>query len=71
MGSFNRHAAHLPGGCDDVAANSVTAAEIVTPDGHLVRADTDHEPDLFWAVRRRRARSGWGGHTTSAPAPVQ
>jgi len=34
-----------------LAANSVTAAEIVTPDGHLVRADTDHEPDLFWAVR--------------------
>jgi FAD/FMN-containing dehydrogenase len=34
-----------------LAANSVTAAEIVTPDGHLVRADTGHEPDLFWAVR--------------------
>jgi FAD/FMN-containing dehydrogenase len=34
-----------------LAANSVTAAELVTPDGHLVRADADHEPDLFWAVR--------------------
>jgi FAD/FMN-containing dehydrogenase len=34
-----------------LAANSVTAVEIVTPDGRLVRADTDHEPDLFWAVR--------------------
>jgi FAD/FMN-containing dehydrogenase len=34
-----------------LAANSVTAAEIVTPDGHLVRADAGHEPDLFWAVR--------------------
>jgi FAD/FMN-containing dehydrogenase len=34
-----------------LAANSVTAAEIVTPDGRLVRADADHEPDLFWAVR--------------------
>ena len=34
-----------------LAANSVTAAEIVTPDGHLVRADADREPDLFWAVR--------------------
>src|SRR5215469_12987840 len=34
-----------------LAANSVTAAEIVTPDGHLVRADADHQPDLFWAVR--------------------
>jgi FAD/FMN-containing dehydrogenase len=34
-----------------LAANSVTAAELVTPDGHLVRADAGHEPDLFWAVR--------------------
>jgi len=34
-----------------LAANSVTAAEIVTPDGNLARADADREPDLFWAVR--------------------
>jgi hypothetical protein len=34
-----------------LAANSVTAVEVVTPDGRLLRADTDHEPDLFWAVR--------------------
>jgi FAD binding domain len=34
-----------------LAANSATAAEIVTPDRHLVRTDADHEPDLFWAVR--------------------
>src|SRR6516225_3335120 len=34
-----------------LAANSITAAEIVTPDGHLARADTGHEPDLFWAIR--------------------
>jgi FAD/FMN-containing dehydrogenase len=34
-----------------LAANSVTAAELVTPGGDLVRADADHEPDLFWAVR--------------------
>ena len=34
-----------------LAANSVTAAEIVTPDGRLVRTDAGHEPDLFWAVR--------------------
>jgi hypothetical protein len=33
------------------AANSVTAAEMVTPDGQLVRTDPDHDPDLFWAVR--------------------
>jgi FAD/FMN-containing dehydrogenase len=34
-----------------LAANSVIAAELVTPDGDLVRADAGHEPDLFWAVR--------------------
>jgi len=34
-----------------LAANSVTAAELVTPDGNLIRADADHEPDLLWAVR--------------------
>jgi hypothetical protein len=34
-----------------LAANSVTAAEIVTPNGQLVRADPEHEPDLFWALR--------------------
>jgi FAD/FMN-containing dehydrogenase len=34
-----------------LAASSVTAAELVTLDGDLVRADADHEPDLFWAVR--------------------
>jgi hypothetical protein len=34
-----------------LAANSVTAAEMVTPDGRLVRADAYNEPDLLWAVR--------------------
>jgi FAD/FMN-containing dehydrogenase len=34
-----------------LAANSVTAAELVTPDGELIRTDADHEPDLFWAIR--------------------
>ena len=34
-----------------LAANSVLAVEIVTADGHLVRADRFHEPDLFWALR--------------------
>jgi FAD binding domain len=34
-----------------LAANSVTAAEVVTPDGDLVRADAGNEPDLFWAIR--------------------
>lgn len=39
------------GRCYGQAANSVTGAEMVTPDGQKVRADADHEPDLFWAVR--------------------
>jgi hypothetical protein len=34
-----------------LAATSVTAAELVTPDGDLVRADSSHQSDLFWAVR--------------------
>ena len=34
-----------------LAANSVTAVEIVTAGGNLVRADRDNEPELFWAVR--------------------
>ena len=32
-----------------LAANSVTAAEIVTPDENLVHAGAGHNPDLFWA----------------------
>ena len=31
--------------------NAVTALEIVTADGELIRVDTDNEPDLFWALR--------------------
>lgn len=34
-----------------LACNSVTAVEIVTPDGELVRADFAAEPDLFYALR--------------------
>jgi FAD/FMN-containing dehydrogenase len=47
----------LGGGCGwmirryGLAANSVRAAEVVTADGRQVRADTDSEPDLFWALR--------------------
>jgi FAD/FMN-containing dehydrogenase len=32
-------------------ANHVTAIECVTADGDLVRADAEHETDLFWALR--------------------
>ncbi len=34
-----------------LACNSVTAIELVTADGRLVRTDAEHEPDLFWALR--------------------
>jgi FAD/FMN-containing dehydrogenase len=34
-----------------LACNSITAADLVTADGRLVRADRDAEPDLFWAIR--------------------
>ena len=31
--------------------NSITAIELVTADGELVRADAEHNADLFWALR--------------------
>jgi FAD/FMN-containing dehydrogenase len=31
--------------------NAVTALELVTADGSLVRADAEHHPELFWALR--------------------
>ena len=34
-----------------LAANNVRAVEVVTADGRLVRADAEHETDLFWALR--------------------
>jgi FAD/FMN-containing dehydrogenase len=34
-----------------LAANHVTAIELVTPDGELVRATPEEHADLFWALR--------------------
>jgi FAD binding domain len=34
-----------------LAANHVTAIELVTPDGELVRATSEQHADLFWALR--------------------
>jgi FAD/FMN-containing dehydrogenase len=34
-----------------LAANNVTAIEVVTPDGELVRATAGERADLFWALR--------------------
>jgi FAD/FMN-containing dehydrogenase len=40
-----------------LAANRVTAVELVTADGDWIRADRDNEPELFWALR-----GGGGGN---------
>jgi FAD/FMN-containing dehydrogenase len=34
-----------------LAANNVVAVELVNADGGHVRADAEHEPELFWALR--------------------
>jgi FAD/FMN-containing dehydrogenase len=34
-----------------LAANHVTAAELVNADGNLIRADAEENADLFWALR--------------------
>jgi FAD/FMN-containing dehydrogenase len=34
-----------------LAANNVVAVELVNADGEHVRADAEHEPELFWALR--------------------
>jgi len=34
-----------------MTSNAVTAIELVTSDGELVRTDAEHDPDLFWALR--------------------
>ena len=34
-----------------LAANSVSAIEVVTADGEIRRVDAEHEPELFWALR--------------------
>ena len=34
-----------------LAANSIRAADVVTADARLIRADHDRSPDLFWAIR--------------------
>ena len=34
-----------------LAASHVHAIELVTAEGRLVRADREHEPELFWALR--------------------
>jgi FAD/FMN-containing dehydrogenase len=39
------------GRCFGLTANHVRAIELVTASGMLVRADREHHPELFWALR--------------------
>ena len=34
-----------------LAASTIVAADVITADGDRIRADRDHEHDLFWALR--------------------
>ena len=34
-----------------LTCDNLVGAQVVTADGRVVRADADHEPDLFWAIR--------------------
>ncbi len=54
------------------AAEYLVAIDVVTPDGGMVRADTDHHSDLYWAARG--AGPGFFGviarfHLRTRPAP--
>jgi FAD/FMN-containing dehydrogenase len=40
-----------------LTCDQLTGVDLVTADGHLVRADATHDPDLFWA-----SRGGGGGN---------
>jgi FAD/FMN-containing dehydrogenase len=34
-----------------LACDNLVEADVVTADGHLVKTDADHHPDLFWGLR--------------------
>lgn len=53
-----------------LATNSILAVELVTAGGTFVRADADHEPDLFWAVRGGGGNFGVVTHLELALFPV-
>ena len=52
------------------AADHVHTAEIVSSDGSLRRTDTDHEPDLFWAIRGGQGNFGVVTSLTIGLVPV-
>ncbi|WP_017571562.1 LLM class flavin-dependent oxidoreductase [Nocardiopsis halotolerans] len=51
--------------------DNVTAVEVVTADGTLLRADADHHPDLFWAMRGAGANFGVLTAVEATAAPVR
>ena len=46
---------------------SVTAVDVVTADGELVRADAEQHPDLYWAARG--AGPGFFGSSCASTSP--
>ncbi|NYH50489.1 alkanesulfonate monooxygenase SsuD/methylene tetrahydromethanopterin reductase-like flavin-dependent oxidoreductase (luciferase family)/FAD/FMN-containing dehydrogenase [Nocardiopsis arvandica] len=51
--------------------DNVTAAEVVTADGRILRADADHHPDLFWGMRGAGANLGVLTAVEVTAAPVR
>ncbi|CAL9599766.1 F420-dependent glucose-6-phosphate dehydrogenase [Nocardiopsis dassonvillei] len=48
----------------------LTAVEVVTADGRILRADADENPDLFWAMRGAGANFGVLTSVEAVAAPV-
>lgn len=51
--------------------DNITAVEVVTADGAHLRADADHHPDLFWAMRGAGANFGVLTAVEATAAPVR
>jgi FAD/FMN-containing dehydrogenase len=53
-----------------LALDNLRSAEIVTAEGHIVRASSDHHPDLFWAIRGGGGNFGVAASLEYALHPV-